>query len=147
MKSSFQIRAAKSADRARLADIYYCSRLKSGCFAPDETRKLIDFKRDTVDEEIYVCLFDEQIVGFLSYYRLDSFIHLLFVDPAFWQKGVGKALLNYAFAEFSLPLTLKCLAHNVKALRFYEHLGFVRGQRVKTSQAKDDYYVLYYDNR
>ncbi|EOT41827.1 GNAT family N-acetyltransferase [Enterococcus columbae] len=145
MKSYFQIRAAKKVDWAKLADIYYWSRLKSGCFAPDETSKLLDFKRDTVDEEIYVCLFDEQIVGFLSYYRPDSFIHLLFVDPAFWQNGIGKALLSYAFAEFSRPLTLKCLAHNVKALGFYEHLGFVRGQRVKTSQTKDDYYVLYYD--
>lgn len=141
-----QIRKAQIKDMEQIASIYYESRLASESFLPKEQIQVTDLKRDTVDEEIYVCFFQQQIIGFLSYYRPDSFIHLLFIDPSFWGKGAGKALINYAINHFTKPLTLKCLANNTRALTFYHHLGFVCIEKVEGETTKDNYYTMQYQH-
>lgn len=146
LEKLLQIRKAQLKDMERIASIYYESRLASESFLPKEQLQITDLKRDIVDEEVYVCFFQQQIIGFLSYYRPDSFIHLLFIDPAFFRKGAGKALINYAINHFTKPLTLKCLANNTSALAFYQRLGFVCIEKVEGKTIHDDYYTMQYQS-
>ncbi len=63
---------------------------------------------------------DGRIVGFSLV--TDSHIDMLFVDPAAYGSGAGKALLHAA--ERAGARTLECFADNAKARAFYENCGW-----------------------
>lgn len=79
------------------------------------------------DEEVFVAMRGETLVGFLSLYRSDAFVHSLFVETR--GEGVGPALLMRAIAEVGGPVSLKCADLNLGARRFYDRLGFVEVDR------------------
>lgn len=82
------------------------------------------------EEEVYVAVLDGVIVGYLSYYRPDDFVHSLFVErPGI---GAGTALLAHVAPMATKPLTLKCSVHNASALGFYDHLGWREVERGET---------------
>ncbi len=85
--------------------------------------QLSDFDRDTLDEQIYVALWHGQVVGFISIWQPDHFIHHLYVDSQYHHLGLGKNLLAKARSEHA-TLSLKCMTQNVKAARFYAAQGF-----------------------
>lgn len=138
---NWQIRLAVASDMDCLAKIYLQSRIASGCFLPIEELKYEDFYKDIFDEEVYVYERNQRIVGFISIYQPDLFIHLLFVHPDYFGQGIGKELLTFAKSKYGLPLTLKCLVKNRKAQHLYEHLGFVREEKVQTGLVNHDYYI------
>ncbi len=138
---NWQIRLAVAADMDCLAKIYLQSRIASGCFLPIEELKYEDFYKDIFDEEVYVYEINQKVIGFISIYPPDLFIHLLFVHPDYFAQGIGKELLTFAKSKYGLPLTLKCLVKNRKAQHFYEHLGFVREEKVQTGLVNHDYYI------
>jgi GNAT superfamily N-acetyltransferase len=70
-------------------------------------------------------------VGFVA--LIGSFIGGLFVLPACHRQGVGRVLISAALQRAG-PLCVEVYAENVKALRFYETLGFVR----TAARASDD---------
>ena len=141
MMSEGQIRLATGTDSDCLAKIYLQSRIASGSFSSGKALKTEDFFNDTLEEEVYVYEMNQRIVGFISIYQPDLFIHLLFVHPDYFGQGIGKELLTFAKSKYGLPLTLKCLVKNRKAQHFYEHLGFVREEKVKTGLVNHDYYI------
>lgn len=61
-----------------------------------------------------------RIVGFSLV--TDGHIDMLFVDPAAYGSGAGKALLRAA--ERAGARTLECFADNARARGFYEHNGW-----------------------
>lgn len=138
---NWQIRLAVASDMDCLAKIYLQSRIASGCFLPIEELKYEDFYKDIFDEEVYVYEINQKVIGFISIYPPDLFIHLLFVHPDYFAQGIGKELLTFAKSKYGLPLTLKCLVKNRKAQHFYEHLGFVREEKVQTGLVNHDYYI------
>ena len=73
------------------------------------------------EEEVFVAVRDGEMVGFVSLYRSDAFVHSLFVEPR--GQGVGPALLMRAIAEVG-RVSLKCADENRVARRFYDRLGF-----------------------
>ena len=83
-----------------------------------------EFQRVTEAEEILVAEQAGQIVGFASCYRPDRFIHHLYVEPAQWRRGIGRALLTQAVAGLGGPARLKCQSANLAARAFYRSLGW-----------------------
>jgi ribosomal protein S18 acetylase RimI-like enzyme len=75
-------------------------------------------------EDLFVAAAGPAIVGFVSLWRVDAFIHFLHVAPAWRRCGVGRQLLAAARAETHRPLELKCLVGNSQALAFYCRLGW-----------------------
>ena len=83
-----------------------------------------DFAEQVDGEELLVAHAGPEVVGFLSLWRPDAFVHFLHVAPAWRRRGVGRRLLAAARAEIDRPLELKCLTGNARALAFYRRLGW-----------------------
>ncbi len=62
-------------------------------------------------------------------------VHLLYIAPGFQGLGVGRALLERTAATIAaagvMRLTLDVFGFNQEAIRFYEHLGWVRVKTVE----------------
>ena len=82
--------------------------------------------------------------GFMAYNGLQ--VEMLFVEPAYFGKGVGKALLQLAqqrAASKGLPLTLDVNEQNPDALAFYRHMGFTVTGRSPLDSAGRPYPLLH----
>lgn len=86
--------------------------------------KLEDFSKQTFNEFILVARCDNIVVGFISLWLPDSFIHHLYVKNEYQSKGVGTALLQEIKNTIAHPIKLKCLKKNEIALDFYQRNGF-----------------------
>ena len=80
-------------------------------------------------EEMYLAFDRGRPVAMMSFWRPDSFIHNLFVDPRAQDHGVGTALLQFAYEIADGPVTLKCDPQNESALRFYQRRGMSEVER------------------
>jgi len=85
-----------------------------------------DFKRFAEEEDVFLARAREALVGILSLFRSDNFVHCLYVDPDAQGLGVGRALVAHVRRETGKPLTLKLDTPNVKAIAFYEATGWRR---------------------
>ncbi len=101
---------------------------------------LLDFDRETQGEWILVALFHEKIIGFISVWLPDNFIHHLFVDAAYQHQHAGTALLNAAVQNMHFPVRLKCLKQNTAAVHFYRKKGFVE---METGIAAEGEYIVF----
>ena len=136
------VRDFGEADRARLRWIFMVSRRAAFHWLEDRRYLLTDFDASTEGEDVWVAEIDGEVVGFASIWAQDSFVHNLFVDPAFAGRGAGTALLATLERRYAPPLMLKCLKENRPALRFYRRLGWsVDGDGVGPD---GDYYDLSY---
>lgn len=81
---------------------------------------------ETADETLFVAA-DERgaMIGFVSIYLPQSFVHHLYVEPSQSGRGIGTRLLARALAVAGGSATLKCQTGNERALRFYRRLGWV----------------------
>jgi GNAT superfamily N-acetyltransferase len=118
------IREKKSADINALADIYYQSRIATFDWMNPNEIKLDDFHRDTKGEKIWVAESKGHVVGFVSFWEVEGFIHNLFVLPDYVSQGIGSQLLTTCLSHMSRPATLKCVSANTRALSFYKQKGW-----------------------
>lgn len=92
--------------------------------APARVLDTAEFERATRGEEIWTTGDAAgQIVGFVSLWRADAFVHHLYVSPARHGQGAGSALLRFALDSLHGRLSLKCSDVNRGARRFYERMG------------------------
>lgn len=84
----------------------------------------MDFDEHTQGERVLVAVGEGKILGFASVWEPESFLHNLFVHPAFKRRGVGQALLASCARYFSGTPRLKCLKANLDAIRFYKFQGW-----------------------
>jgi ribosomal protein S18 acetylase RimI-like enzyme len=82
----------------------------------------------TEGEEIHVAILADEVVGFVSVWPAERFVHHLYVAPDCQSRGIGRALLARCEERYGLPLSLKCETANIRALRFYERLGWAGGE-------------------
>lgn len=75
------------------------------------------------DKDTYIYIEDDKIVGFTGVTD-DNMVTGLFVDPAYQNRGIGKALIKFLQTEYSI-LHVKTYAKNRKALAFATKLGFI----------------------
>jgi len=126
-----RVRRIRETDRARLRSIFVGSRETAFHWLIDKRYDLADFDRSTVGEDVWVAEVGRVVVGFASVWAAESFVHNLFVDPAFLRQGAGSALSARLARVYAPPLRLKCLKANMPALRFYHRLGWrVEGEGV-----------------
>lgn len=90
---------------------------------------LKDFDTAIKDEEVLVAVIDTIVVGFISIWMPNKFIHHLYVDQKYQDKGIGTQLIKAAIEKANFPLTLKCLEKNIKAVAFYKRKGFIEKER------------------
>ncbi|HEX6032811.1 MAG TPA: GNAT family N-acetyltransferase [Anaerolineales bacterium] len=84
-----------------------------------------DYFRDHVlmQDQIYVVESNERLVAFMA--MRDDFIDHLYVHPEDQNRGIGKALLEYARQLSPEHLWLYTLQINTNARAFYERNGFI----------------------
>lgn len=109
--------------------LYLESRLATFTWLNAVEFDLSDFERDTEGESIWVAIESNKIVGFVSIWAPDNFIHHLFVSPRNLRGGVGLKLLDLAKQRYP-SLSLKCLSQNGNATDFYLSQGFTIAETV-----------------
>ncbi len=107
-----------------LQAIYLESRQNTFHWAGANAFKLSDFDLDTEGEQIWMAVSGEKVLGFVSVWEAESFIHHLYICPKTLRFGAGSALLNTCKQHYSV-LTLKCLTANENAIGFYRSQGIV----------------------
>lgn len=133
------IREMKPKDLPALRNIYLETRAVTFQWLNETDLNLDDFDRDTEGERIWVAEFAGQLVGFISAWEPDNFIHHLFVLPTFSGKKIGSALLSTCLENIGRPAQLKCVSANADALRFYRAKGW---QTVSRGVSSDGEYQL-----
>jgi len=102
--------------------------------------KLEDFDKQTQGEYILTAIIDDILVGFISIWIPNKFIHHLYIDQKHQGKNIGTELLKAAIQKTAFPLTLKCLVSNTKAVEFYLKKGFTEKSRGESGNGA---YILF----
>ncbi len=118
------VRNYRESDRPFLRTLFLASRRAAWTWLDGSPWHLEDFDSATFGENILVAAQQDHLVGFAWLSLPDSFLHNLFVDPAFQGQGVASALLAACYALCSKRMALKCLTENRHALAFYQHHGW-----------------------
>ncbi|MCW1926573.1 GNAT family N-acetyltransferase [Luteolibacter arcticus] len=125
-----RLRPALPTDQATLSDLYLRSRRTAFTWRDPAAFQLDDFARDTEGELIHLAeSLSGEILGFLSLWEPDRFIHHLFIAPDHLRQGIGQALLADLLQRLPGPFRLKCLTANLPALAFYRGLGWTEIER------------------
>jgi GNAT superfamily N-acetyltransferase len=125
MSASLLFREATESDRPAMAAIYLQC-LAEADWMPESFKVGVDFDRDTEGELLFVVERGGEVVGFVSFWEPESFIHHLYVAPSAQERGVGSLLLMKLQHHVRLPWRLKCSQDNEWAHRFYLSRGWVQ---------------------
>ncbi|MFH6999533.1 GNAT family N-acetyltransferase [Flavobacterium sp. FlaQc-57] len=135
-----KITAIRKSDFEPLRNLYFKVRRGTFLWLDPSEFQLKDFDRDTKGELILVAHLNDIPVGFISIWMRDHFIHHLYIDQQHQGKNIGTQLLKAAIAKTQLPITLKCLENNLKAVDFYLKKGFIAIER---GQSDHGGYILF----
>lgn len=122
-----------------LRKLYFESRSSTFTWLDTRQFELSDFERDTEGERVWIAVESDRVVGFLSIWEPDNFIHHLYIVPDSLRSGIGSTLLDMSKLNYC-ELSLKCLVKNQKALRFYESQGFVKS--AAGGHGDESYYLM-----
>ncbi|MGF1742419.1 GNAT family N-acetyltransferase [Vibrio profundum] len=124
-----------------LSEIYLESRKSTFTWLDTSAFSTSDFNKDTQGERILVAFSGGQMVGFISIWEPENFIHHLYVSTDSHSQGIGSELLKSVKSTYE-DLSLKCMVNNKAAIRFYESKGFARESKERDSQG--EYYLMKY---
>ena len=127
-------------DRESLRNVYLVTRMERFDWLNGESLRESDFDRDTEGERIWVCEDSGQVIGFISVWEPENFIHHLFVLPAYSRIGYGSQLLKVCMAKIGRPAQLKCVAQNTDAMNFYQSKGWYTVSKGVSSDG--DYHLM-----
>ncbi|WP_317205047.1 GNAT family N-acetyltransferase [Janthinobacterium sp.] len=120
----YGVRPANAADAAALQHIY-ASCVGTAGWLPAAARARPDFALASRGESVHVaCDANGAVIGFVSIYLPESFLHHLFVLPRRQGQGVGGSLLASLEAWLAPPWRLKCVRANRRAHAFYLAKGW-----------------------
>ena len=114
------IRDFHHSDLGELVDVYNDARRLVECFRSEDvsSRRLRSL---TSNESIQVAVVKQVVVGFISIWPPEKFIHHLYVRPSCQNLGIAKRLIKACQDRYGLPLSLKTLPANRNACDFYEY--------------------------
>lgn len=119
------VRPATAADLGAVQAIY-ASCIAEASWLPRRARQDSSFADVSVGELVHVAVSGAgTVIGLVSVYVADSFIHHLYVHPDARGAAVGQWLLASLTACMPMPWRLKCVRGNRDALRFYQRCGWV----------------------
>ena len=81
-----------------------------------------------------------KIVGFLGV--ADQNLEMLFIDPEYRGKKIGKTLLNYSISQLNVT-KIDVNEQNEQAVGFYKHCGFETIKRSKLDSSGKPYPTLH----
>ncbi len=114
--------------RARPDELVDCARIyvrvlsDTFTWLPSDRHSQADFLNAAREEDIFVAVDRERIVGVAALYRPQDFLHSLYVTER--GRGIGKRLLHHVLAAAGGRLSLKCQTANLGARAFYVREGF-----------------------
>ena len=127
------IRPYKSTDWSRLCEIHDASRLDElGLTVGTDAFLTLEQTADNeglFDDKLFVAEVDNIVQGFVAY--SDEELTWLYVDPKFYRKGTGRALVRHAVADSAATLGIEILEGNMPALKLYLSEGFKVIKRVE----------------
>lgn len=138
-KRMIRIIECRDRDIDALRGLFLRTRLATFSWVDASRFQLCDFEKETEGEYILVALDGDLLVGFVSIWLADNFVHHLYVDEKYQNRSVGSELLRSAIDKVGLPIRLKCEENNAKAVGFYRHKGFVEKGR---GQSENGSYIL-----
>jgi GNAT superfamily N-acetyltransferase len=124
-----EIREIRNSDYKPLRKLFLKERRATFFWVDPSHYHLNDFEKEINGEYVLVAILDTIIVGFISIWMPNNFIHHLYIDQKFQDKGIGTQLLKATIQKTRLPISLKCLEKNTKAVDFYKRKGFVEKER------------------
>jgi ribosomal protein S18 acetylase RimI-like enzyme len=141
MNTGISIRRAEAKDSAVLARIFLESRLDAFYWQNPARFRLEDFEKETAGETVFVAE-DESgnLLGFISVWEPERFVHHLYIAPDQQRRGIGKRLLESLSSWLPLPYRLKCKVKNGAACAFYRKNRWVETGRDTDEQG--EYLVL-----
>lgn len=89
--------------------------------SPQETHEY--FTKLVRDGKVLVYKINSEIVGFME--LDDGWLHHLYIDPEYQNKGFGTRMLGYAKDVSPTGIKLWVFENNKNAIRFYEREGFI----------------------
>jgi len=120
-----KIRASTPADGARAIEIWRDAVDATHDFLTPQDRAAIEGEVRAFLPAAPLWLAVDENDRPVAFMLLDgSSMEALFIDPSWRGKGVGKALVNHAFALHG-AITTEVNEQNDQAVGFYRHLGFV----------------------
>ena len=122
LRGPLTVRRARPEELAVCARIYVRVLTDTFTWVPPERHREADFLQAAREEEVFVAVETDRIVGMAALYRPQRFLHSLYVTER--GRGVGKLLLQYVLAATGGKLSLKCQAANKGAQAFYVREGF-----------------------
>ena len=125
--SGLVIRPFTQADGPACAKIYDRAWHQGHPYAPMKM-DLAAFETNTAGERVLVAEDAGRIVGFVSLYEPESFVHHLFVHPDAQGRGIGRALLAEAVRLAGGRASLKCQTRNSRSMAFYRNLGWTEDE-------------------
>ena len=84
--------------------------------------------------QVYCLLTEGRVAGFIGV--ADQKVEMLFLDPRYFGRGLGKKLMDFALVELKAN-KVDVNEQNLKSVRFYKRLGFETYERTdKDDQGK-----------
>ncbi len=134
-----EIRKATEKDLDALRELY--KTVSEEEFSWEQNLPVTAFDDATKGEVVYVAVVDGEIIGLLSFWEADYFVHNLLVSGRARGTGAGRALLEHLREEYSeRAMTLKCAMESEASYQFYRHLGWTVLETV--DEAKVPYYLM-----
>ncbi len=134
------IRPYQAADWARLCEIHDAARLdelgqtvgKDAFLTLEQTAE----NEGLFDNQLFVADVDQRVQGFVAYSEEE--LAWLYVDPPFYRRGVGRALLQHAVAQAGPDMMIEVLEGNAPALGLYHSEGFRVTERIEGKLAGNE---------
>ena len=147
------IRPYQAADWRQLCSVHDAARVfelaASGLSEAFLTLEQTGEAEGLFDATLLVAEVDGEVAGFAGF--TDEEITWMYVDPARYRQGIGRALLDAVLRESGRPLSLDVLAGNSAALALYQSAGFkivetISGKLAGNEQFAATAHVLYNSN-
>jgi ribosomal protein S18 acetylase RimI-like enzyme len=129
MATTIQVLESRDQDIPALRELFLRVRVASFVWEDPSRFALSDFDRESSGESVLVAWADGTIVGFVSVWVPDNFVHHLYVEQSYHRRGVGTELMKAVLDRFGSPIRLKCETSNEKAIQFYRKMGFLEMER------------------
>ncbi len=134
------IRKQMHEDIDKLELLFQLVRVKTFFTRPKNDFQIGDYQKSTEGENVWVAEENGMIVGFVSIYPANNFVHNLFIHPNYQGKSIGSQLLQIAELNLNTPMTLKIAIDNLTVCRFYEKHGW---HQISVHDDTQEPYVLY----
>ena len=140
IEPGIKIMEAQHKNYELLREIFLTARQNTFSWLDPSIFLLEDFDKQTQGELILIAFIEDIPTGFISIWKPSNFIHHLYIDQKYQNKGIGTLLLNEALRHIKFPVTLKCLEDNTKAVDFYIRRGFLKQGK---GQSENGNYILF----